>query len=143
VAELLAKLQANPGDEATLQALGDEYFTAADFTTAATYYDRILAQDPTNVTAMLARGAVAYNVGDADQAGRLWHSVVALDAKNVEAHYDLGFLCLNQPTPDWACVEREWGTVVRLDPGSELARTVQSHLDALRAASMLPATPKP
>jgi tetratricopeptide (TPR) repeat protein len=143
VAELLAKLRANPSDVASLQAVGDEYYAAGAYTTAATYYDRVLAIDPSNVNAMLARGAVAYNVGDVDQAGRLWRRVVALDAKNVEVHYDLGYLCLNQATPDWSCVEREWDLVVKLNPGSEIARTVQGHLDELRAASMLPTTPKP
>ncbi|MCJ7710024.1 MAG: tetratricopeptide repeat protein, partial [Chloroflexi bacterium] len=64
--------------------------------------------------------------------------VVVIDPKNAEAHYDLGFLYLNQVPPDWAAVQREWNTVIELDPTSPLAQTVQSHLDSLAQSSMIP-----
>jgi hypothetical protein len=50
---------------------------------------------------------------------------------------------MNQASPDWATVQSEWKLVIALDPGSDVANTVQQHLDALVKASMIPASAKP
>lgn len=139
VAELMTKYQANPNDTATLLALANEFYAGGDYASAGTWLDKLLAIDPKNVDALLARGAASFNLGDLTAAKTTWDQVVAIDANNVEAHYDLGFLYLNQATPDWTGVEREWGLVVQLAPGTQLAATVQQHLDSLAASSMLPA----
>ncbi len=139
VAALMEKIQADPTDTATMLALADEFYAGEDYASAGTWLDKLLALDPKNVGALLARGAASFNLGDLPAAQDAWDQVVTIDPKNVEAHYDLGFLFLNQATPDWAGVQREWGLVVELDPGSQLADTVQQHLDSLAASSMLPA----
>jgi cytochrome c-type biogenesis protein CcmH/NrfG len=139
VNSLMQKISANPNDTASYQQLGDIYYGAADYTDAATFYDKILAIDPNNLQALLARGAVYYNLGDGANAKTTWDKVVSIDAKNVEAHYDLGFLALNQTPPDYASVQSEWQQVIALDPGSDVATTVQQHLDAMVKASMIPA----
>ena len=139
VAELMTKYEANPNDTATLLALANAFYAGEDYTNAGTWLDKLLAIDPKNVDALLARGAVSFNLGDLTAAQTVWDQVVAIDANNVEAHYDLGFLYLNQASPDWTGVEREWGKVVELAPGTQLAATVQQHLDSLAASSMLPA----
>lgn len=138
VTQLMTKLQANPTDTATLQSLGDLYYQGGDYTTAGQFYDKLLAIDAKNVKALLARGAVYFNSNDLANAAKLWNQVIAVAPKNVEAHYDLGFMYLNQPSPDWAGVQREWRLVIKLDPSSSVAATVQKHLDALVAASMIP-----
>ena len=138
VADLMAKIQANPKDTVSLLALADEFYAGEQYAQAATFLDQLLAIEPENIQALLARGAVSFNLGDLDAAEATWKKVVAIDPKNAEVHYDLGFLYLNQPAPDWAGVQREWNLVIELDPGSDLAKTVQSHLDSLVAASMLP-----
>ena len=86
---------------------------------------------------------MSFNLGDLAAAETTWKQVVGLDPKNVEAHYDLGFLYLNQTPADMARVQSEWTQVVELGPGTQLAQTVQSHLDSFAAASMLPASPAP
>ena len=134
----MAKIQANPKDTVSLLALADEFYAGEQYAQAATFLDQLLAIEPENIQALLARGAVSFNLGDLDAAEATWKKVVAIDPKNAEVHYDLGFLYLNQPAPDWAGVQREWNLVIELDPGSDLAKTVQSHLDSLVAASMLP-----
>jgi len=139
VADLMAKIQANPNDTATLLALADEFYAGAQYQNAATWLDKALALEPENVQALLARGAVSFNLGDLVSAEKTWKQVIAIDPKNVEVHWDLGFLYLNQAEPDWAGVEREWNTVIELDPSSQLAQNARSHLDALAQASMLPA----
>ena len=139
VAALMEKIQADPNDTATMLALADEFYAGGDYANAGTWLDKLLALDPKNVDALLARGAASFNLNDLVAAKDVWDQVVAIDPKNVEAHYDLGFLFLNQGTPDWDGVQREWGLVVELAPGTQLADTVQQHLDSLAASSMLPA----
>ncbi|HEY4753813.1 MAG TPA: hypothetical protein VIH37_11035, partial [Candidatus Limnocylindrales bacterium] len=139
VSALMQKIAANPKDTDSLQQLGDLYYQASDYTSAGTFYDKLLAVDPKNVKGLLARGAVYYNAGAMTNAKKDWNLVISIDPKNVEAHYDLGFLALNQASPDWSTVQKEWQLVISLDPGSDVANTVQQHLDALVAASMIPA----
>lgn len=140
VAQLMTKLQANPKDTATLQALGDAYYKGGDYTQAGQFYDQVLAIDPKSITALLARGACYFNANDLASAEKSWKLVVSIDPKNQEAHYDLGFLYLNQPSPNWDGVQREWKTVIAIDSTTQLAQTVQQHLDSLAASSMLPAS---
>lgn len=139
ISQLMAKLQANPKDTATMQAIGDTYFSGGDYTDAGTFYDQVLGIDAKNEKALLARGAVYFNSGDATKAEQLWKQVISIDAKSQEAHYDLGFLYMSQTTPDWAKVQSEWTTAIAINPTSQLAQTVQQHLDSLVKASMIPA----
>jgi TM2 domain-containing membrane protein YozV len=138
VASLMAKIQANPNDVTSLLALANEYYAGEQFDVSAQWLDKVLAIDPKNIDALLARGAVSFNLGDLTAAQTTWQKVVAIDPNNVEVHYDLGFLYLNQPSPNWTGVQTEWNKVIALDPTSSLAKTVQSHLDSLAAASLLP-----
>jgi len=140
VAQLMTKLQANPNDTATLLALADAYYAGQQYADAGTWLDKVLAIDPKNVQGLLARGAVSFNTNDLKGAETTWLKVVAIDPKNQEVHYDLGFLYMNQATPDWTAVQREWNKVIAIDPTSQIAQTVQSHLDALVKASMIPAS---
>jgi len=135
VAELMAKIQANPRDIASLQALGDLFFDAADYDTAAGWMDKILALEPKNVTARLALGAARFNAGRPTEAEKEWRAVLAIDPRNLEAHYDLGFMYLSQNPPDVARVKAEWGEVIAIAPDSDVAKTVATHLKSLEASS--------
>jgi hypothetical protein len=64
---------------------------------------------------------------------------MAIEPQNQEVHYDLGFLYMNQASPDWANVQSEWNKVIKIDSTTQLAQLVQQHLDSLVAASMIPA----
>jgi tetratricopeptide (TPR) repeat protein len=140
VADLMAAYQADPADQATLLALADEFYAGALYDQAATWLDKLLAISPDHIQGLLARGAVYFNLNDIPNAKVAWEKVATLEPENVEVHYDLGFLYLNQAVPDWAGVQAEWNKVIELDPGSSLAQTVRSHLDSLDASSMLPAS---
>jgi cytochrome c-type biogenesis protein CcmH/NrfG len=139
VADLMAKIQANPKDADSLMALGDEYYRVGDFKTAGDWFTKVTVLEPGNVRSFLALGAAAFNEGDMAAAEVAWKQVLVIDDKNVEAHYDLGFLYFNRQPPDMAAVQREWNRVVELAPGTELAKTVQAHLTAI--ASLVPASP--
>jgi len=128
LATLMAKVQADPKDVASLQSLADLYYQAEDFKTSGLFLEKILAIDPKNLTALLALGAVEFNLGDSVGAEEDWRAVLVIDPKNVEAHYDLGFMYLSKNPPDMANVKLEWGKVIELDPNSSVAKTVATHL---------------
>ena len=134
VAALMQKLQANPNDTTALLDLGNVYYNGADYATAGTFFDKLLAVDPKNVQALLGRGATAYNVGDRTVAEKDWRAAIAADPKNVDAHYYLGFMYLDSASPDLAQVKAEWNQVIALAPGTSLANTVKQHLDSLNGS---------
>ena len=138
VAAFMVKIQANPKDADSLMALGDEYYRTGDFKTAGDWFAKVTAVEPTVVRGYLALGASAFNLGDSATALTAWTKVLTIDEKNVEAHYDLGFLYLNGQPPDMAGVQREWSRVVALAPDSDIAKTVKAHLDALASAAPAP-----
>ena len=141
VGALMEKIQANPKDADSLMALGDEYYKIGDFATAGNWFTKVTLLEPANVRGFLALGAAAFNSGDLDAAEVAWRQALDIDDTNVEAHYDLGFLYFNRQPADMAKVQEHWNRVVELDPDSEIAQTVEAHLDAI--ASMVPATPAP
>jgi hypothetical protein len=138
VGGLMTRLQSNPDDIDALLALGTEYYNGGEFETAGTWFDKILAIDSKHIEALLARGAVYFNLVDFANAEKTWKTVASLAPDNVEVHYDLGFLALNQTPPDWTAVQEQWNRVIALDPTSSLAKTVKSHLDSLAGSSMIP-----
>ena len=138
VATLMQKLDANPKDVDSLRALGDMYFQATDYKAAASWQQKIVDIDPKDVTARLALGAADFNAGDNANAEKQWLAVVALDPKQAEAHYDLGFLYLSASPPDMAKVKSEWTKVVEIDPNSDIAKNVSTHLQSLESQSASP-----
>ncbi len=130
VAALMKKISANPKDTASLLALGDIYFAAADYKNASIWEQKALDDNPKNLAALLAIGAAQFNVGNNAEAKKHWLKAVALDPKSAEGHYDLGFLYLSQTPPDKVNMTAEWNKVIAIDPTSELAKSVASHLNA-------------
>lgn len=131
VAELMTKLQANPKDVDTLRSLGDVYFQASDYKTAATWQQKIIDINPKDINARLALGVALFNTGDTAGAEQHWLKAVEIDPNQAEAHYDLGFLHLSKNPPDNAKAKAEWEQVIKIDPNSELAKTVSNHMDSL------------
>jgi cytochrome c-type biogenesis protein CcmH/NrfG len=135
VAVLMQTIQANPNDIAALTELGDLYFTARDYKTAAEWEQRVLDIDPNNVTGHLALGAALYNQGNSADAESHWRRVIELNPTDtnalVEAHYDLGFMYFSADPPDVAKTIVEWQAVIDLAPDSDIAQTVSTHLQTL------------
>ena len=141
VAALMKKIGANPKDVASLQALGDIFFAAADYKTAALWEQTILAVDPKNLLALQAVGAAQFNLGNTAEAKKQWLLAAGLYPKNAEVHYDLGFLYLSQTPPDKVNMTAEWKKVVAIDPNSNLAKTVSTHLKSSATAAPTSAAP--
>ncbi len=91
-----------------------------------------------------------YNQDKAAEAEKQWRQVIAVDPKSAEAYYDLGFLYLSQNPPDITKVRAEWNKVIEIEPNSDLAKRVITHLQSLEgspapsgAASGAPASAAP
>ena len=139
VSALMQKITDNPKDTASLIALANLYYGASDYANAETFLQKAIDVDPKNVEALLTLGAAQYNSGDDASAEANWRKVLAIDAKNLEAHYDLGFMYFSATPQDTAKAREEWGQVIALAPGSDIAQTVKTHLDSLGSPG--PSTP--
>jgi len=130
VAALMKKVSANPKDIASLQGLGDIYFAATDFKNAAVWEQKILDVDPKNEKALLSLGAAQFNQSNEAEAKKNWLIAAKLYPNSQEVHYDLGFLYMSQTPPDSVNMKLEWAKVVAIDPDSDLAKTVATHINA-------------
>jgi tetratricopeptide (TPR) repeat protein len=133
VAALTKKVTANPKDLVSLQALGDTYFASADYKNASVWEQKVLSVDPKNQVALLALGAAQFNLGKAPEAKHTWLIAAGLYPKSAEVHYDLGFLYMSQTPPDKVNMQAEWKKVVDIDPNSNLAKTVATHIKSSTA----------
>ena len=140
LAALMQKISANPKDTASLQGIGDLYFGATDYKNASLWEQKVLAVDPKNQVALLALGAAQFNLGNAVEAKKTWLIAAGLYPKNAEVHYDLGFLYMSATPPDTVNMQAEWKKVVAIDPNSNLAKTVVTHLKSSTAAPTASAT---
>ena len=138
VAQLMGQIQQDPQDVTALTELGDIYFAARDYQAAATWMSRVLAIDPQNVNGLLGLGAAKFNQGDLAGAETEWRTVVAVAPDNQEAYYDLGYVYLSTDPPDMTQVRAMWDKVIEIDPTTDVARTVQTHLTSLAPASPAP-----
>jgi cytochrome c-type biogenesis protein CcmH/NrfG len=140
VSALMQKITTNPKDVASLGALADMYFQAGDYKNSAVFTKKVLEITPKAASSWVNLGAAQFNQGDAKGAETSWLKAVALDPKLAEAHYDLGFLYLSSSKPDMAKVKAEWEKVVAIDPTSDIAKNVQTHLKSLESASPAPSS---
>lgn len=140
VTALMGKISANPRDIASLQSLGDIYFAATEYKTAAMWETKVLEVDPKNKTGLLALGAAQFNSGNNSEAEKAWLVAADLYPDLAEVHYDLGFLYLSQSPPNIAKVTYEWNKVIKIDPNSSVAKTVATHLKGLANSSPTPAS---
>jgi tetratricopeptide (TPR) repeat protein len=131
VGALMQKITANPKDAASLNKLADLYFQAGDYKNSAVFSQKAIEVTPKDDKAYVALGAAQFNQGQTADAKVSWVKAIALNPTNAEAHYDLGFLYLSGDNPDKAAAKKEWATVIAIDPKSDIAKTVQTHLASL------------
>ena len=135
VASLMQKIAANPKDVTSLMALSGLYFQAGDYTNSAHFSQEAVAISPKNDTAWVALGASLFNGGKNADAKNAWDKATAINPKNAEAYYDIGFYYLSGSSPDLAKVRAAWQKVISINPTSDLAKTVATHLSSLNSAS--------
>lgn len=135
VDDLTAKIKTNPKDVESMRLLANEYSRTAHYEKASETQAKIVALQPENVDARLALGVAHFNRGDAAGAEKEWQNVLQQAPESAEAHYDLGFLYFTQDPPRIDKAEEHWKKVVEIDPESDLAKTVSSHLDSFKKAA--------
>lgn len=135
VADLTAKVQANPKDVASLRGLTDEYYAVGQYAKAAEWQTKVVDLQPKDVSSRLVLGAALANAGDAAKAEAQWVTVTQLDPKQAEAWYNLGILHFSADPPQEARAREEWVKVVAIDPNSDLAKNVSTHLNRLGTAT--------
>jgi tetratricopeptide (TPR) repeat protein len=138
VGALMQKITTNPKDTASYNKLAALYFQAGDYKDSAIFSQKVTQITPKDDVAWVALGAAQFNQTDQAGAKASWLKAIAINPKNAEAHYDLGFLYLSQTKPDNAAAKKEWATVIAIDPKSQLASTVQTHIASLNSASPAP-----
>ncbi|MDE3095375.1 MAG: tetratricopeptide repeat protein [Chloroflexota bacterium] len=137
--ELARLLQQNPANKDALFELGEMNFQAGRNAEAIASFTKLVALDPANGHAMRDIGTANFNLGRADEAKTWWLKALKVDPNDVQAHYNMGFAYANAQPKDLAAAVKEWETVIRLDPTSQLAQTARVHVDGLKA--QLTATP--
>jgi tetratricopeptide (TPR) repeat protein len=135
VMQLMQRISTNPRDVAALAELADVYFQAGDYQTASNWQRKVLEIDPKNELAQLGLGAAQFNLGNLDEAEQLWLAVVKANPRQIEAHYDLGFLYMKKDPPEPDKMQAEWAKVVQLDPDSDYAKSISQHMPQATSSS--------
>jgi tetratricopeptide (TPR) repeat protein len=141
VAELVGLVQQDPKNMEALFELGETYFLAGEWQAAIDWFGRVLELDPNNVHAKTDVGTASFNLGRYEEAKASWLSGLQVAPDDVQLHYNMGFLYANVEPADYTAAASEWGKVVELAPGSDLATTAQVHLTGLAAQASPGASP--
>lgn len=141
IAALKAKVAADPTDVVSLRAIAEEYFRVSQFADAATWQAKVVELKPTDVDSRLILGVAYFDDNQFDNAKAQWLKAAELDPTSPDPHYNLGFLYLSLDPPDPAAAEAAWRRVIALAPGSEIADTVESHIQSLDASPSPTPTP--
>ena len=131
VAELEAKVTADPADIEPMRELARLHLFAGDLETSARWQQRILADHPDDIDARLALGVALFNQGNLDSAEEQWLRAVELDPTAPEPHYNLGFLYVASDPPRMDEAKEHWDTVVDLAPDSDMAKNIATHMGAV------------
>ncbi len=97
--------------------------------------EQILSTDPSDVDARLELGVLYFNQARVAEAEEQWLEVTQLDPQNLEAWYNLGFVYLSASPADMEGARNAWERVVEIAPDSDLAKTVQMHLEGVETPS--------
>lgn len=131
VAELKARVEADPADHDAMRELGRLYYSVGDYAEAATWQRRVVEAVPDDTDARLALGVALFNGGDLSGAEEQWTRAAELDPNQAEVFYNLGFLYLSMDPPDMDKVRAAWNRVIEISPDSALAQTASGHLERL------------
>ncbi len=143
VAELITSYQQDPVNPETLFELGEAYFLAAEWQQGLDWFLELVALEPENVHAWTDVGTSEYNLGRPDEAKAAWQTALELAPEDPQLHYNMGFLYANAEPPDFEAASQAWQMVLDLAPGTELAQTVQIHMEGLQEMAGPEASPGP
>ncbi|MEE8384640.1 MAG: hypothetical protein V3S01_01830, partial [Dehalococcoidia bacterium] len=141
VAELITSYQEDPVNPETLFELGEAYFLAAEWQQGLDWFLELVALEPGTVHAWTDIGTSQYNLGRSVEAKAAWQNGLDLAPEDPQLHYNLGFLYANAEPPDFESASQAWQMVLDLAPGTQLAQTVQVHMEGMQELATPEASP--
>ena len=100
VMELMQKLQENPDDPGLQMAMAERFMAMGSFDRAKAFLDKLVKVRPDDPDVLNALGVVRYNLSDLEGAKDAFESILAKDAEDYRARFNLGLLykyALGQP----------------------------------------------
>lgn len=94
--------------------------------------EQVVEEDPTDLDARLELGALYFDKGWLNEAEAQWQAVADADPENVMAWYNLGFVYLSADPPNTEKTMEVWEKVTEIDPDSDLAETILTHIGGLK-----------
>lgn len=137
VAELQARLEADPNDVAALNALTQAALARRDLGTAMSLNSRARKADPDNADAQVHFSVLVFAIGESDRAFAILDEVIAKDPEHVGAWATKGLLALGAERPELAVEALEHA--VALDPENPM---LAARLEEARGGGG-PITPAP
>jgi len=92
VMELMQKLQENPDDPGLQMAMAERFMAMGSFDRAKTFLDKVAKVRPDDPDVLNALGVVRYNMQDLDGAKAAFETILAKDAEDFRARFNLGLL---------------------------------------------------
>lgn len=123
---LEAALRENQGNLSLLQTLGDVAYRQRDLTRAATCFDEVLAQHPTDVEVLLNRGYIDYDRKAYREAAKFFAQAVKAAKGEADPHYALGLAALR--LGEKALMQKEFQQFLQLAPESAFAEKARRFL---------------
>ncbi len=135
---LITDLEERPNDAETLLQVANLLYEFANYSRAATYYERYMIVRPDDLNAKTDLAASYFYAGRTDQAIQTVTAVLQIDPAHVQANFNLGIMYW-QGRKDYEAARRQFERVVELtrdatDPQlQQVGQTAQSNLDTIDA----------
>jgi Flp pilus assembly protein TadD len=122
-----------PAEEASVPsaAATDTATLAASSMVGIDQLEAALEASPDDVDLLLELGASLFNANRAEEAKAHWERATRIEPTAAQAWYYLGFYWLSTEPPDFDQARAAWETVLDLEPESDLASAVQTHITGL------------
>lgn len=134
VAELTAKVEADPNDLVSIRALADVHFRAEQFEESALWLERFVQHQPNDLDSRLVLGVAYFNVNRVADAEAQWRQAAEISPTSPHPWFNLGFARMAQDPPDVDGAVAAWDRVNELAPGSDIAASAQEHRERLVAS---------
>lgn len=92
VMELMQKLQENPDDPGLQMAMAERFMAMGSYDRAKAFLDKLVKVRPDDPDVLNALGVVRYNVNDLEGAKAAFEAILAKDAEDYRARFNLGLL---------------------------------------------------
>ena len=140
VAPLLEQLQKSPKDAELLAKIAHAYMAAQQFRSAQQYFEESVAAKPQAET-LNELGFVYVKLGDLDRGIAMLNKALAIDPKNAQVLYNLGFFEWKGKSDPKAAIAA-WQAFLKADPKSPKRAQVEQMMAQAKKHLSIPAGTK-